>query len=141
MDFSERLKAVIKKTGLKREEFAERVGKSRTQIFKYLGGEQSPTADFFLGVKQSFPWVNIEWLITGVGEMEARTAGVNQVANGEGHIQIGGSVNGQVVGGGSKVRVETGGQEQETDRIMRILADYVSPKLLEEIRQRLNRPD
>lgn len=134
MDFSGRLKAVIKKTGLKREEFAERVGKSRTQIFKYLGGEQNPTSDFFLGVKQAFPWVNIEWLITGVGEMEARTAGVNQVANGEGHIQIGGSVNGKVVGG-KRVRVENGGQE--TDRVMRILADYVSPKILEEIRQRL----
>lgn len=73
MEFSERLKIVIKRSRLKREEFAEKAGKSRTQIFKYLGGEQHPTADFFQAVKVAFPWVNIEWLITGVGTMEATT--------------------------------------------------------------------
>ena len=75
MEFPERLKLVIKRSGLKREEFAEKAGKSRTQIFKYLGGEQLPTADFFQAVKAAFPWVNIEWLITGIGAMEATTIG------------------------------------------------------------------
>ena len=69
MDFSQRLRLLIKKTGLKREEFAERAGKSRGQLFKYLGGESSPTAEFFQEIKQAFPWVNIEWLLTGTGEM------------------------------------------------------------------------
>lgn len=75
MEFSERLKVLIKRTGLKREEFAEKAGKSRTQIFKYLGGEQHPTVDFFQAIKLEFPWVNIEWLITGIGEMEPKTDG------------------------------------------------------------------
>lgn len=34
-----------------------------------------PTADFFQAVKAAFPWVNIEWLITGIGEMEVQADG------------------------------------------------------------------
>ena len=75
MDFPERLKLVIKRSSLKREEFAEKAGKSRAQLFNYLGGAQHPTADFFQAVKAAFPWVNIEWLITGIGAMEAPQIG------------------------------------------------------------------
>jgi transcriptional regulator with XRE-family HTH domain len=71
MDISERLKAVIKQSSLGREEFAEKTGVSRRHLFNYLGGKSSPTSDFFQAVKKAFPWVNIEWLITGIGEMES----------------------------------------------------------------------
>jgi hypothetical protein len=138
MDFPERLKAVIKRSGLKREEFAEAAGKSRTQIFKYLGGEQNPTADFFQAVKRAFPWVNIEWLITGEGEMERpRTGGLHQVATGNGHIQVGGSVHGHLAGGRGRVSADQGVQV-DADQLLNVLADYVSPKILEEIKARLN---
>lgn len=142
MDFPERLRATIKRSGLKREEFAERAGKSRGQLFKYLGGESAPTADFFQAIKSEFPWVNIEWLITGEGEMDSRNVGVHQVAAGNGHIQVGGSISGQVVGGRGN-KVSTGREKRadaacvDLDEVIRVLEDYVSPKVIEEIRERL----
>lgn len=75
MNFSERLKIVVKRSGLNKEPFAEKTGVSRRMLFNYLGGENAPTADFFQAVKTAFPWVNIEWLITGIGAMEATTIG------------------------------------------------------------------
>lgn len=38
-------------------------------MFNYLAGRNEPSAAFFQNIKQAFPWVNIEWLITGEGEM------------------------------------------------------------------------
>ena len=152
MEFSERLRRLIKNTGLKREEFAEKTGKSRTQIFKYLGGEQSPTADFFQAIKKEFPWINIEWLITGEGEMEVSTPPPrSQIATGNGHVQIGGKVSGQgvVIGnrarGHSKVNDSAKTQWPMADHpmqadileICKLLEDYGTPKLLKEIRDKL----
>ena len=76
MDFPERLKAVIKKTGLKREGFAERIGVSRRQLFNYLGNSSEPTLSFFQRIKLEFPWVDLEWLTVG-------SAGSYTIASGE----------------------------------------------------------
>lgn len=66
MTFPGRLKIVIDKSGLKREEFAARVSVSKRQLFNYLGGSSEPTLSFFQRVKKEFPWVNLDWLTTGV---------------------------------------------------------------------------
>jgi transcriptional regulator with XRE-family HTH domain len=63
--FPERLKFVINKSGLKREEFAERAGVSKRQLFNYLGGSSEPTLSFFQRSKAEFPWIDLEWLTTG----------------------------------------------------------------------------
>lgn len=106
MDFSTRLRELLQKGGLNAAAFGKKVGLSRAQVYNYLGGKHDPPATFFQAVKQAFPWVNIEWLITGVGEMEAANRQRSgQVANGNGIVQVGGAVNGQVVGGNNnKVR-------------------------------------
>lgn len=41
------------------------MGVSRAQLFNYLNGKHEPSLSFFKRVKETFPWVNIEWLITG----------------------------------------------------------------------------
>lgn len=63
--FPDRLKNVIEKSGLKREQFADRTGVSRRQLFNYLGDKSEPTLAFLQKVKQEFRWVDVEWLITG----------------------------------------------------------------------------
>mgnify|MGYP001386886219 CR=1 FL=1 len=163
MSFSNRLKAVIKSSGLKRDEFAEKSGKSRGQLFKYLGGENTPTADFFEAIKAAFPWVNIEWLITGIGEMEVAPRGsVNQsvgkgssgniqMAHGNGVVQVGGRINGAVIGGGNKGRLVVNDDNPESkytsqhmvplDQVLTVLADYVAPKIIKDIEQRLKNND
>jgi hypothetical protein len=142
MNFPTRLNAFFKATGLKKNDLPDKLGVSRAMMFNYLAGRNEPSASFFNALKTAFPWLNVEWLITGVGEMETRTVGVHQVATGNRHIQVGGSVNGQVVGGQGN-RVLTG-RERSTDSVIvpledvvRILEDYVSPKVIDEIRERL----
>lgn len=71
MNFSERLNAFFKATGIKKNDLPELIGISRGMLFNYLAGRNEPSAAFFQNLKKAFPWVNIEWLITGEGEMEA----------------------------------------------------------------------
>ena len=76
MNFSGRLKKVIDRTGLKREEFYARIGVSKSQLFNYLGGRSEPTLSFFQRLKLEFPWVDLEWLTVG-------SAGSYTIANEE----------------------------------------------------------
>jgi transcriptional regulator with XRE-family HTH domain len=72
MNFSDRLKTVISRSGLKRDEFAKSGGISRAQLFKYLKGDQSPGTAFYQRLKANIPWINLEWLISGEGEPDLR---------------------------------------------------------------------
>jgi transcriptional regulator with XRE-family HTH domain len=65
MNFPERLRVVIDKTGLSREEFAECAAVSRSQIFNYLKGASEPSLTFFSNIKGVFSWIDLEWLVTG----------------------------------------------------------------------------
>lgn len=65
MTFQKRLRQTIEKTGVNRDEFADRTGVSRSQIFNYLKGVSEPSLSFFQRMKQSFPWVDVQWLMTG----------------------------------------------------------------------------
>ena len=154
MPFSARLKEVIEKTGLGREAFAQETGVSRRQLFNYLGEKSTPTSDFFQSIKRAFPWVNIEWLITGIGEMEGRgPRGVHQVANGNGHIMVGGALSGQIVGGvntrqsgvsfsskesrGAYCPVPLAAAKKDLEEIYALLCEYGSPKFLQELKDKL----
>jgi transcriptional regulator with XRE-family HTH domain len=70
-DFPLRLKGCIKKTGMNVEDFGKAVGVSKAQMYRYLSGENDASTAFFQAAKEVFPRMNIEWLITGIGEMEA----------------------------------------------------------------------
>lgn len=76
MDFPRRLRKVIGKSGLKLNEFYERLGVSKSQFFNYLGGRSEPTLSFFQRLKLEFPWVDLEWLTVG-------SAGSYTVSDGE----------------------------------------------------------
>jgi|GEM_PF-4366350 len=147
MDFSDRLKLLISETELTKDQFAAKSGKSRNQIFKYLRGETLPTADFFETIKKEFPWVNIEWLITGAGEMVSdsyrqQNAGSSQVATGDGNVQIGEVGNGHV-----KVSIPSKGVTLTApkrglvliDEVELTLHEYVSKKIAKEIIKKLSK--
>lgn len=118
-------------------------------MFNYLAGRNEPPASFFRALKEAFPWVNIEWLITGEGEMESVPRGVHQVATGNGHVQVGGSVRasgGSRIGGVHAGRdmltvQEKGATWQSADKdlleVVNLLRDYGSPKLIAELRNKL----
>lgn len=155
MSFSDRLELFCEASGLKKKDILEKTGVSRSIFFAYLRGDSQPTPKFFLVLKEAFPWVNIEWLITGQGEMVSRKEDFStyQVATGHGNIQAGGSINGQVVGGvNNRVKVASGARigganadesrqgagTVDVDQVIRVLADYLAPKAIEEIRRKLS---
>jgi transcriptional regulator with XRE-family HTH domain len=69
VDFSGRLKMIIKESGLTREQFFGRLGISKSQLFNYLGGRSEPTISFFIKLKYEFPQVDLGWLINGEEEI------------------------------------------------------------------------
>ena len=75
MNFPERLNALFKATDMKKNDLPEKIGISRSMLFSYLAGRNEPTAAFFQAIKTAFPQFNIEWLITGIGDMESPTIG------------------------------------------------------------------
>lgn len=142
MSFPDRLRMVIKQSGLKRDQFAFRSKKSRNQIFKYLKGDNLPTADFFQVVKSEFPWVNIEWFITGVGEMysSAQTGSFSQEINGDQTVWTGDekvSANSSTASGALLTQNEH--KFVNIQYVMSILEDYVAPKIVKEIEEKLKK--
>ena len=79
MEFTERLKTIIKLSGLSRDDFAKKGGISRSQLFRYLNGEQEPSTSFYRNIKAHHSWINTNWLISGEGEPDLRAHPSNVV--------------------------------------------------------------
>ena len=68
--FKERIKSLRKHVGLTQKEFTEKTGITQSSFSKYENGLRFPEYDFFLKIHKTFPEINIEWLITGLGDIE-----------------------------------------------------------------------
>lgn len=64
-----RIGELIKQSGLTHSEFAERISTSNATISHILKGRNKPSLQIILQVKQSFTNVNIDYLLTGKGEL------------------------------------------------------------------------
>lgn len=67
--FAERLQHIIKVFGFEKNKkgFAKKCGISGNQIYNYADGSQEPGTKFYRGLKESYPEVSIDWLISGQG--------------------------------------------------------------------------
>lgn len=65
----ERIRALIKKEGLNSSKFAESIGVNRSNITHILSGRNKPSIDFLEKLIISFPNINTNWLISGIGKM------------------------------------------------------------------------
>lgn len=63
-----RLERIISHYDLTASAFAERIGVQRSSISHLLSGRNKPSLEFVLKVTSSFPEVNLEWLLLGVGD-------------------------------------------------------------------------
>lgn len=69
MELCERLKLLREKTGLGQQEFAERVGVSRSTQIRYENGYSDPPLDYIQRLASEYG-VDSRWLMTGVEESE-----------------------------------------------------------------------
>ena len=66
-DFCARLEYVIGKSPDNKKAFAKKCGISEKQLYVYLKGASEPGMRFFSAMKCQYPFINIEWVITGEG--------------------------------------------------------------------------
>ncbi|MBC9798349.1 helix-turn-helix transcriptional regulator [Sinomicrobium weinanense] len=66
-DFSKRLQEVLDYYGLSASSFADRIGVQRSSISHILSGRNKPSLDFVLKILQTFPEVELYWLLNGKG--------------------------------------------------------------------------
>lgn len=70
MNLNERISKIIEYSGLTSSEFADSIEVQRSSISHITTGRNKPSLDFLIKVKEKFPEIEWEWLITGRGEMK-----------------------------------------------------------------------
>lgn len=66
-EFIARIQTVIDHYGLTVSSFADKVGVQRSSISHLLKGRNKPSLDFVMKVVQTYPEVNLYWLLNGKG--------------------------------------------------------------------------
>ena len=65
----DRIKNWIEIKGIKSSVFADKIGVNRATISHILSGRNKPSVDFLQKMATSFPDLNLNWIISGVGFM------------------------------------------------------------------------
>lgn len=64
-----RIVQLINSEGLTSSKFADTIGVQRSSISHILSGRNNPSLDFIQKIMASFPRINVDWLVSGNGEM------------------------------------------------------------------------
>lgn len=74
MDICDRINQIIENQGLNISSFARRIGVGDQTVRAVVAQRRNkPGYDFILKIAQAYKWLNVEWLITGEGEMKMPT--------------------------------------------------------------------
>ena len=65
-----RLKNWMESEGLKPSVLADNIGVNRATISHILSGRNKPSIDFLEKLLSAFPYINTNWLISGIGYMQ-----------------------------------------------------------------------
>lgn len=66
----DRIIQIMQKEGLSNAEFAEKIGISTSSLSHIFNGRNKPSLDVVMRIHKACPYVNLEWLLYGEGEME-----------------------------------------------------------------------
>lgn len=69
----DRIIQIMQKEGLSNAEFAEKIGISTSSLSHIFNGRNKPSLDVVMRIHKACPYVNLEWLLYGEGEMEDGT--------------------------------------------------------------------
>lgn len=69
MSISKRIQEIIEYYQLSPSDFADQVGIQRSGVSHLTSGRNKPSVDFIEKLINSFPEININWFVTGVGKM------------------------------------------------------------------------
>ncbi len=69
MAFGQRFRDIVKFFRYTQDEFAEIIGTSKANLFNYFADKTKPNIEMIAKLKKKHANLNLEWLITGKGEM------------------------------------------------------------------------
>jgi transcriptional regulator with XRE-family HTH domain len=67
-ELSERLQIIIDLKEIQPSKFADEIGVQRSSMSHIIAGRNKPSLDFLQKVVQRYPEININWLLSGIGE-------------------------------------------------------------------------
>ncbi len=73
-DFTKRLRKLLRYYDLSASAFADRIGVQRSSISHLLTGRNKPSLEFVLKVNDTFPEVDLYWLLKGEGTFPAASS-------------------------------------------------------------------
>lgn len=78
----EQIQEILRREDLSSSQFADKIGVQRSSVSHVLSGRNKPGYDFINKILDSFPGINAEWLITGMGEMYKQRRPVDELFEG-----------------------------------------------------------
>ncbi len=78
----DRIKQLMNFYNLSSSQFADKIGVQRSAVSHVLSGRNRPSLDFVLKIKDTFPAINLDWLILGKGEMTGHGESDRQAESG-----------------------------------------------------------
>ena len=76
----DRIIQIMQNEGLSNAEFAEKIGISTSSLSHIYNGRNKPSLDVVLRIHNAYPLVNLDWLMTGQGEMQNSSDGSSENA-------------------------------------------------------------
>ena len=67
----DRIYKIMQKEGLTNAEFADKLGISNSSLSHIFSGRNNPSLDVVMRIHKACPYVNLNWLLYGEGDMEA----------------------------------------------------------------------
>ena len=67
---SQRLQKLFDEKKIVKAHFAKKIGKNHENIQRWVRGDHTPDAEALGKIAQTLPFLNLRWLLTGVGDME-----------------------------------------------------------------------
>lgn len=74
----QRLELFLKEEGLSKSEFAEKINVSKAIISHIISGRNQPGRKFIMNTMTAFPYLNIDWLLYGKGEMYSKNVSIQE---------------------------------------------------------------
>lgn len=73
-EIRDRFKMIMEHVGLAAGAFAESIGASQATISHILSGRNNPSVELMLRIHQRYEDINLEWLLTGKGDMSSNNS-------------------------------------------------------------------
>ena len=73
LEFSKRLRSILEDNSMTASSFAEKINVQRSSISHVLSGRNKPSLDFYIKIKEKYPEVDLNWIISGVKSKKGKT--------------------------------------------------------------------